>query len=143
LVGTDGEEACVLTIALPRDVERIRREARNLATRAGFNLVDTETIALAVSELAANLLRYAPGGEMRVMTCAGDAGRGIAIESRDSGPGIADVELALQDGYSTAGGLGSGLPAVQRLMDDFALTTGPTGTRIEAHKWLNPRSRLP
>jgi serine/threonine-protein kinase RsbT len=140
---TDGEESCVLTIALPHDVERIRREARGLAARAGFNRVDAETVALAVSELAANLLRYAPGGEITVMTCSSATGRGIAIESRDNGPGIANVDLALQDGYSTSGGLGSGLPAVQRLMDDFALATGPTGTLIEAHKWLNPLSRLP
>ena len=140
---TDGEESCALTITLPRDVERIRRESRNLATRAGFNRVDAEIIALAVSELATNLVRFAPGGTILAMTCRGDTGRGIVIESRDSGPGIADVELALRDGYSTGGGLGSGLPAVQRLMDDFALTTGPAGTRIEAHKWLNPLSRLP
>jgi serine/threonine-protein kinase RsbT len=140
---SDSVESCVLTIALPRDVEQIRREVRGLATRVGFNRVDTESIALAVSELATNLVRFAPGGEIRVATCSGDAGQGIAIESRDSGPGIADVDLALQDGYSTGGGLGSGLPAVQRLMDDFSLSTGPAGTRIEARKWLNLRSRLP
>ena len=139
----DGDESCVLAIVLLGDVERIRREARSLAARVGFNLVDAETVALAVSELAANLLRYAPGGELKVTTCSGETGEGIVIESRDSGPGIADVDLALQDGYSTGGGLGSGLPAVRRLMDDFAITTGPTGTRIEARKWLNPSSRLP
>ncbi len=139
----DGEESCVLTIASPRDVERIRREARGLAARAGFNRVDAEVIALAVSELATNLLRFAPGGTILAMTCQGDSGKGIEIQSRDNGPGIADIDLALQDGYSTGGGLGSGLPAVQRLMDDFALTTGPAGTRIEARKWLNLPSRLP
>ena len=139
----DGEEFCALTIALPRDVERIRREARSLATAIGFARAEAEAVALAVSELATNLVRYAPGGEIRAMTCRGEAGRGIVIESRDSGPGIADVELALQDGYSTGGGLGSGLPAVQRLMDEFALSTGPTGTHIEARKWLNRLSRLP
>lgn len=137
-----GEESCSLTIVLPRDVERIRRESRSLATRVGFNRVDAEIIALAVSELATNLLRYAPGGEIQVMSCTEAGGRGILIESRDSGPGIPDAALALQDGYSTGGGLGSGLPAVQRLMDDFALHSRPTGTRIEARKWLNPHSRL-
>lgn len=132
-----------MTITLPRDVERIRREARGQAARIGFNRVDAEVIALVVSELATNLLRFAPGGTILAKTCLGDTGKGIVIESRDCGPGITNVELALQDGYSTGGGLGSGLPAVRRLMDDFALTTGPAGTRIEARKWLNPRSRLP
>lgn len=139
----DGEASLVLTIVSLRDVERVRREARGLAARAGFNQVDAESIALAVSELATNLLRFAPGGTILASICQGDAGRAIVIESRDSGPGIVDVELALQDGYSTGGGLGSGLPGVRRLMDDFALSTGPGGTHIEARKWLNPPSRLP
>jgi serine/threonine-protein kinase RsbT len=125
------------------DIERIRREARRLAVSTGFPHADAEAIVLAVSELATNLVRYAPGGELVVATCTRDAGLGIAIHCRDSGPGIADIELALRDGYSTGGGLGSGLPAVRRLMDDFTLTTGPTGTRIEARKWLSIPSPLP
>jgi serine/threonine-protein kinase RsbT len=143
LPGSDGEESCALIIVLPRDVEQIRREARSLAAHIGFGRADAEAITLAASELASNLVRYAPGGELQVTTCSGETGKGILIVSRDSGPGIADIGLALQDGYSTGGGLGSGLPAVQRLMDDFVLTTGPTGTHIEARKWLNPLSRLP
>lgn len=139
----DGEDYFALTITLTRDVERIRREARSLAADIGFARAEAEAVALAVSELGTNLVRYAPGGEIRVMTCWRDAGKGIVIESRDSGAGIADVDLALQDGYSTGGGLGSGLPAVQRLMDEFALSTGPDGTHIEVRKWLNRLSRLP
>jgi len=125
------------------DVERIRREARGLAASVGFGRADAEAIVLAVSELATNLVRYAPGGEVLVAPCAQDTGTGIAIYSRDGGPGIAHVELALRDGYSTGGGLGSGLPAVRRLMDDFSLTTGPEGTRIEARKWLSAPSPSP
>jgi serine/threonine-protein kinase RsbT len=132
-----------VAISSQRDVERVRREARATATCIGFGREEAEAVALAVSELATNLVRYAPGGELLVTACSTGTRTGIAIESRDDGPGIADVALALQDGYSTGGGLGSGLPAVRRLMDDFALTTGPAGTRVEAHKWLNTPSRLP
>jgi serine/threonine-protein kinase RsbT len=130
-------------IASQIDVERIKREARGLATAVGFDRTEAEAIVLAVSELAANLVRYAPGGEVRVEPCAHDTDRGITICSCDSGPGIADVELALRDGYSTGGGLGSGLPAVRRLMDDFKLTTSSAGTHIEARKWLSTPSPLP
>ena len=119
------------------DVEQIRREARALAVSAGCDRADVEAIVLAVSELATNLVRYAPGGEVVVATCAQGCARGIAIESRDGGPGIADVAQALADGFSTGGGLGSGLPAVRRLMDDFTLTTSPAGTRIVARKWVS------
>ena len=132
-----------MRIASQVDVERIRRETRVIATHAGFRREDAEAIVLAVSELATNLVRYTPGGQVLVRTVARDSGSGIAILSCDSGPGIADVELALQDGYSTGSGLGSGLPAVRRLMDDFSLSTGPAGTRIEARKWLSTPSRLP
>lgn len=137
------ERSCAVAVSSQRDVERVRREARATATRIGFGREEAEAVALAVSELATNLVRYAPGGELLVTACSEGTRTGIAIESRDDGPGIADVALALQDGYSTGGGLGSGLPAVRRLMDDFALTTGPAGTRVEAHKWLNTPSRLP
>ena len=130
------DHSCRGRIAAEVDVERIRREARALATYAGFDRHDAEAILLAVSELATNLVRYAPGGELVVSIVSEANGLGILIQSSDPGPGIADVELALRDGYSTSGGLGSGLPSVRRLMDDFTIVTGPSGTSIETHKWL-------
>ena len=66
-------------------------------------------------------------------------GRGIRITSRDSGPGIPDVEAAMRDGFTTGGGLGSGLPAARRLMDEFELVTGADGTTITVSKWMTPR----
>ena len=111
-----------------------------MARRGGFDRADEERIVLAVMELASNLVRYARAGELVIATMANETGGGIMVESRDAGPGIADVALALQDGYSTGGGLGSGLAAVHRLMDEFVLTTGPDGTRIETRKWLTRRS---
>jgi serine/threonine-protein kinase RsbT len=132
----DDFHSCRGRIVAEVDVERIRREAQVLATDVGFGRHDAEAILLAVSELGTNLVRYAPGGELVVSVVSGANGVGILIQSSDPGPGIVDVELALRDGYSTGGGLGSGLPSVRRLMDDFTIDTSPSGTSIEAHKWL-------
>ena len=132
----DNIPSCRGHIVAEVDVERMRREARALATHAGFDRHDAEAILLAVSELATNLVRYAPGGELVVSIVSEANGVGILIQSSDPGPGIVDVELALRDGYSTSGGLGSGLPGVRRLMDDLTIVTSPSGTSIEARKWL-------
>jgi serine/threonine-protein kinase RsbT len=102
----------------------------------GFDRHDAEAIVLAVSELGTNLVRYAPGGVILVSALSGSRGTGIRVASDDTGPGIADVERALQDDFSTGGGLGSGLPAVQRLMDTFSIITSAAGTSIDASKWL-------
>jgi serine/threonine-protein kinase RsbT len=107
---------------------------------AGFPRVEAEMIVLAVSELATNLLRYARAGVVTVEPVVGDTGApGLRVESIDLGPGIADVDQALEDGFSSGGGLGSGLPAVCRLMDDFMIESSPAGTRIVARKWLSNR----
>jgi serine/threonine-protein kinase RsbT len=127
-------------IVAAADVERIRREARALAIHVGFDRHDAEAILLAVSELATNLVRYTPGGELVVSVVSEANGVGILIQSSDPGPGIVDVELALRDGFSTSGGLGGGLPGVRRLMDDFTIVTSPSGTSIEARKWLRSPS---
>lgn len=118
------------------DIEQVRRETRGAALALGFSRTNAEEVVLAVSELATNLLRYAYGGELIVATAVDSARTGLRIESHDTGPGIADPAQALQDGYSTAGSLGGGLGAVQRLMDDFQFDSTPEGTQIVAHKWL-------
>jgi anti-sigma regulatory factor (Ser/Thr protein kinase) len=125
-----------LPIRRQSDVERARRAARSFAQQLGFALVDCEVIVLATSELATNLVRYATGGAIGLSAVDGARGRGMQVESRDNGPGIANTAQAMADGFSTGGGLGNGLPAVRRLMDTFALTTGPEGTTIVAKKWL-------
>ena len=132
----ENDRSCRGRIVADVDVERMRREARALATHVGFDCHDAEAILLAVSELATNLVRYAPGGELVVSVVSGANKVGILIQSSDPGPGIVDVELALRDGYSTSGGLGSGLPGVRRLMDDLTIVSSPSGTFIEARKWL-------
>ena len=136
----DNFQSCRGHIVTEVDVERIRREARALATHVGFERHDAEAILLAVSELATNLVRYAPGGELVVSVVTGANRVGILVQSSDLGPGIADVELALRDGYSTSGGLGGGLSGVRRMMDDFTIVTSPSGTSIEARKWRFPPS---
>src|SRR5690349_17640075 len=117
------------------DAAQVSRDARRLAKAIGFSSPDAESVALAVRELATNLVRYAQDGEIVLLTESLPR-VGIRVESRDSGPGIADLERAFEDGFSTGGGLGSGLPAARRLMDDFDITTGPAGTAIKASKWL-------
>lgn len=119
-------------IAAPADLDLARRKARGLARTCGFGRIDTERLVLAVSELATNLLRYARDGDIVLTARENATCGGIQVESRDRGPGIPDLSRALEDGFSTGGGLGSGLPAVRRLLDDFEITSGPHGTRVTA-----------
>jgi serine/threonine-protein kinase RsbT len=106
-----------------------------LAASVGLGRQAAEECALSTSELATNLVRYAIRGELLLSPVRGPSGTGLEIESVDHGPGIADVERALRDGFSTGGGLGGGLPGVRRMMDEIEIATGPAGTRIVARKW--------
>ena len=124
-------EALRLAVASRTDADRARREARALALSLGFGPADVERVALATSELATNLAIYARRGEI-ILTALGG---GLQLESHDAGPGIRDLDEALADGFSTGGGLGSGLPATRRLMDEFEIASGPNGTNIVARKW--------
>jgi serine/threonine-protein kinase RsbT len=128
-------------IASRSDVEMVRRDTRALATAIGLGHQDAERVALAVTELATNLVRYAYDGEIVVTALADDTQVGIEIESHDTGPGIDDLEHAMQNGFSTSGGFGSGLPAVRRLMDSFEIETSPDGTIVRARKWAMAADR--
>ena len=113
-----------------------------MAQSLGFSREDTEAIAIATSELATNLARYAPGGAVTLtpLEPASPGGPpGLRLESTDAGPGIADTGEAMRDGFSTGGGLGGGLGGVKRLMDEFQLTSSPEGTRVAAVKWATGR----
>lgn len=127
-----------MRIATTNDVERARRDARTLARELGFGKETAECVALATAELAANLLRYAIRGELLISAI--DGGRaGVLLESQDQGPGIADLDAARQDGFTTGSGLGGGLGSVERLMDECSFRSGETGTSIVARKWADPR----
>jgi serine/threonine-protein kinase RsbT len=121
------------------DVEHARRAARELATAIGMGRADAESVALAVSELASNVIRYAGTGEVVLRSLEG-ARRGVEIECCDAGPGIPNVDKAMQDGFSTGGGLGSGLPGARRLMDEFEISSTTEGTTVRARKWLTDQS---
>lgn len=127
------------TIDGPVDVELARRRGRALARSVGFGPVESEAVALSISELATNLLRYARSGSILLAAIEESDRRGVRIESRDTGPGISDIERALRGGYRTTHSLGSGLAGVRRLMDDFAIESGPTGTVIVTQKWIARR----
>ena len=117
-------------------VGEARRAAKAASAELGFSPGAGEEIALATTELATNLIKHAAGGTL-TLTQLSSAGRvGLEIESADNGPGIADVDQALADRFSTAGGRGTGLGAVNRLMDELDIASTPgTGTRIVCRKW--------
>jgi serine/threonine-protein kinase RsbT len=125
-------------IAIRTDVDIIsaRQRGRALAAELGFTKGELALIATAISELARNILTYAGQGEIVLERVQADGRRGIVVIARDGGPGIPDLELALQDGYSTSRSLGIGLPGVRRLMDEFELSsTLGAGTTVTATKW--------
>ncbi|MCS6939096.1 MAG: anti-sigma regulatory factor [Roseiflexus sp.] len=137
-------EAIVCPVRREVDVYVAMGRARDMATALGFDDIDRTRIEIAVLELTRNILAHAGSGELMI-ECVDDNGRqGIAIEARDQGPGIADIALALRDGYSTARTLGAGLPGVQRLMDEFHIeSTVGVGTRVRAVKWPGKRASGP
>jgi len=117
------------------DIVRARKSARELASRLGFSRTDLTLIATAVSEIARNIVRFAGSGEVFI-ELLDSPHAGVRVVARDTGPGIADVELALSDGYSTYHGLGLGLPGARRLMDEFSVVSElGRGTTITMTKW--------
>jgi serine/threonine-protein kinase RsbT len=118
------------------DVVTARQEARSMGADLGFSSTDLTLLATAISELARNITTYAGEGEvsLRVVERAGRSG--IEVVARDDGPGIEDVERAMQDGFTTGNGLGLGLPGTRRLVDEFDLRTAPgAGTTVRLVKW--------
>lgn len=126
-----------IAIASELHIVAARQKGRELAAEHGFTSTDQTLIATAISEIARNILSYAKQGEV-LITAVSEAGRrGIRVEARDQGPGIADLERAMRDGYSTGGSLGMGLPGTKRLMDQFEIDSKPgAGTTVVMTKWL-------
>jgi serine/threonine-protein kinase RsbT len=118
------------------DVVRVRQAVRAVAVAAGFSLVDQTKVVTAASELGRNALKYGGGGEMCIEHVTEGGRAGIRLVFSDSGPGIADVDQALKDGYTTGGGLGLGLGGARRLVNDFAIESEPgVGTTVRVVKW--------
>jgi serine/threonine-protein kinase RsbT len=118
------------------DVVMVRQAVREFAKAAGFSLVDETKIVTAASELARNVIQYGGGGTVLLEALNDDVRRGVRLVFEDQGPGIADLELALRDGYSTGGGLGLGLSGARRLANEFAIDSRPgAGTRVMITRW--------
>jgi len=126
-----------LPIRTGDDVVRVRQQVRVVAAKSGLSLVDQTKVVTAASELARNALVHGGGGLARVDVVTSALGRnGIRIGFTDEGPGIADVDLALTDGWSSGDGLGLGLSGARRLVDEFELTSKPDGgTSVVVVKW--------
>ena len=126
----------VVSIRSDADIVAARLKGRELARSLGFSAGDATLVATAISELARNVVQYAIRGEVALWPVTSGRSRGIAISVRDEGPGIPDVDRALEDGFSTSGRLGLGLPGVRRLMDEIDIESTPgRGTIICATKW--------
>jgi serine/threonine-protein kinase RsbT len=133
--GQQRDDEVRIPIRTDSDIVAARQGAREMATRLGFAPTDLTVIATAVSEVARNIVRFAGSGEI-VVELLEQPSRGVRIVARDAGPGIADVERALTDGYSTYHGLGLGLPGARRLMDDFEVRSERgRGTTVTMTKW--------
>ena len=132
-----------VAIRTDADVVTARQEARTLGAALGFGTTDLTLLATAISEVARNITHYATRGEVRLRVIRDGNGReGIEVVASDDGPGIADLERALQDGYTTGGGLGLGLPGARRLVDEFDIQSEPNqGTTVTLVMWQRTASR--
>jgi serine/threonine-protein kinase RsbT len=123
-------------IATDDDIVTARQEGRRLSSELGFSNTDLTLIATAISEVARNIRLYAEQGDVQLQLVRERGREGILVVARDKGPGILDVERAMQDGYSSGGGSGLGLPGARRLMDEFEIRSKPgKGVTVTMKKW--------
>jgi serine/threonine-protein kinase RsbT len=131
-------ESTSIAIEGDEDIVVARGEVRALAVALGFNTLDQTRLATVASELARNIVKYARKGRLIAQPTSSPHGRqGLRLIFEDTGPGIADIEAVMRDGYSTSKGLGKGLPGSRRLVDEFSIDSAPgRGTRITVVRWL-------
>ncbi|CDO85718.1 serine/threonine protein kinase [Mycobacterium triplex] len=123
------------------DIVEARKAGHQLALDLGFSLTDVTMISTAISEIARNITSYAGRGTVRVMVADRENRQALVVRAEDDGPGIADIERAMEDGYSTGRGLGMGLPGARRLMDRLIVESAlGKGTVIEMWKWVPGRA---
>ncbi|GLZ56833.1 MULTISPECIES: anti-sigma regulatory factor [Micromonospora] len=134
--GIDLGQPQAQSVRSDEDVVRVRQLVRAVAVASKLSLVDQTKLVTAASELARNTLVYGGGGSVEVTIVDNGRRKGVQIVFADSGPGIADLDLAMTDGYTSGGGLGLGLSGSRRLVDEFQIeTSAETGTRITVTKW--------
>lgn len=119
-----------IAISVDQDVVSARAASRELAKTLGFGAADQTRLATAVSELTRNILRYAISGNCHIQEDSDNQVTGIKVVVEDHGPGIPDLEQAMEDGFTTGGGLGAGLPGTKRLVHEFDIKSEPGHTRI-------------
>lgn len=118
------------------EVVSVRHLVRRFAVELGFSLVEQTKIVTAASELARNMVDYGGGGELRVESLSDGARRGLRLVFDDQGPGIADLDSALRDGFTTGNGMGLGLGGAKRLSNEFHIRTGAgEGTTVTIVRW--------
>jgi serine/threonine-protein kinase RsbT len=138
------EDEARVSVTTDADVVVARQEGRRVAARAGFTATELAVIATAISEIARNIVKFAKRGEVVVTVVSENERTGVTVVARDVGPGIPDVDRAVQDGYSTYGGLGLGLPGARRLMDEFEIVSEVgKGTTVTMTKWRQGASPAP
>lgn len=126
----------ILPIRSQEDIVRVRQAARESALAQGFSLVDQTKLVTAASELARNALEYGGGGEVEIVRVSEPPRRGVRLIFVDHGPGIADIEQALRDGFTSGGGLGLGLSGAKRLCNDFSIESKVgEGTKVTITRW--------
>ena len=134
--GRHQTDRATIPIAQDTDIVRARQLGREMAADAGCSTTDLTMVATAISEIARNMLTHAGGGDVELVLVEDHGRQSLVITARDHGPGIADLDRALQDGYTTGDGLGLGLPGARRLMDEFTVTSDPRrGTTVVMRKW--------
>ena len=131
----------VVDIDHPDDIVAARKAGHQLALDLGFSLTDVTMIATAISEIARNITSYAGRGAIRITVADREGRTALVVHAEDDGPGIADIERAMEDGYSTGRGLGMGLPGARRLMDRIIVDSKlGHGTAVEMWKWVPARA---
>jgi serine/threonine-protein kinase RsbT len=130
------ERSETLRLQRNEDIVRLRQLVRARAIELGFSLIDQTKLVTAASEIARNAIQHGGGGEVRIVEVQSRERVGLRLEFRDRGPGIPDLQQALRDGFTTAGGLGLGLGGSRRLVDDFTIESEiGKGTRVVLAKW--------
>ena len=129
-------DRAVLPIRTREDIVRVRQATRENAVAQGFSLVDQTKLVTAASELARNTLEYGGGGEVEIVRLSEPPRRGVRLIFTDKGPGIADIEQALKDGFTSGGGLGLGLSGARRLSNEFSIESKVgEGTQVTIARW--------
>lgn len=134
---TVAAENVVIQVKVSNDIVTARQAGLEMASKLGFSLSDRTMIATAISEVARNITSYAGTGEIRLNVQDREGRRSMVVQAQDQGPGILDIDRAMEDGYSTGRGLGLGLPGARRLMDGMIINSKPgQGTLVEMWKWV-------